>query len=187
MVNLIIENVGPGETGIATGMNTVTRTVGGAFGGSATASVLASTVEATISHSSKQILETQPAEKLAFLLNITAELTQTFNLDQLLPKIAYSLFQVFKQADRSFIIFGEDGTDRLVPRVIKTRLAKAEGEARFSRRIVNKCIETAQALLSEDATSDKRFDLSQSIADCRIRSARRVRAAGKVRPCGANT
>ncbi|HEV2593408.1 MAG TPA: MFS transporter [Gaiellaceae bacterium] len=42
MVNLIIENVGPAQTGIATGMNTVTRTVGGAFGGAATASVLAS-------------------------------------------------------------------------------------------------------------------------------------------------
>jgi EmrB/QacA subfamily drug resistance transporter len=41
MVNLIIENVGPAQTGIATGMNTVTRTVGGAFGGAATASVLA--------------------------------------------------------------------------------------------------------------------------------------------------
>src|SRR2546429_3733182 len=36
--------------------------------------------------------------------------------------------------------------------------------------IVARCLETAQALLSEDATSDKRFDLSQSIADCRIRS-----------------
>ena len=44
MVNLIIENVGPAETGIATGMNTVTRTVGGAFGGAATASILASSV-----------------------------------------------------------------------------------------------------------------------------------------------
>jgi EmrB/QacA subfamily drug resistance transporter len=44
MVNLIIENVGPGQTGIATGMNTVTRTVGGAFGGSAVASILAATV-----------------------------------------------------------------------------------------------------------------------------------------------
>jgi MFS family permease len=44
MVNLIIENVGPTETGIATGMNTVTRTVGGAFGGAAVASILASTV-----------------------------------------------------------------------------------------------------------------------------------------------
>lgn len=41
MANLIIENVGPGETGVATGMNTVTRTVGGSFGGAAVASILA--------------------------------------------------------------------------------------------------------------------------------------------------
>jgi EmrB/QacA subfamily drug resistance transporter len=46
MVNLIIENVGAAETGIATGMNTVTRMVGGAFGGSITASILAATVGA---------------------------------------------------------------------------------------------------------------------------------------------
>jgi len=44
MANLIIENVGPAETGVATGMNAVTRTVGGAFGGAAVASVLARTV-----------------------------------------------------------------------------------------------------------------------------------------------
>jgi MFS family permease len=47
MANLIIENVGPGETGVATGMNTVTRTVGGAFGGAATASLLAGTIGAS--------------------------------------------------------------------------------------------------------------------------------------------
>jgi EmrB/QacA subfamily drug resistance transporter len=46
MVNLIIENVGPEETGVATGMNAVTRTVGGAFGGSVVASILAGTVGA---------------------------------------------------------------------------------------------------------------------------------------------
>jgi EmrB/QacA subfamily drug resistance transporter len=44
MANLIIENVGPAQTGVATGMNTVTRTVGGAFGGAATASIVSSTV-----------------------------------------------------------------------------------------------------------------------------------------------
>ena len=44
MANLIIENVGPAETGVATGMNTVTRTVGGSFGGAAVASVLGATV-----------------------------------------------------------------------------------------------------------------------------------------------
>ena len=47
LVNLIIENVGPEETGIATGMNAVARTVGGAFGGAAVASILAGTVSAT--------------------------------------------------------------------------------------------------------------------------------------------
>ena len=45
MANLIIENVGPEQTGVATGMNTVTRTVGGAFGGAATASILASSID----------------------------------------------------------------------------------------------------------------------------------------------
>jgi EmrB/QacA subfamily drug resistance transporter len=47
MANLIIENVGPEQTGVATGMNTVTRTVGGGFGGAATASLLAGTVGAS--------------------------------------------------------------------------------------------------------------------------------------------
>jgi EmrB/QacA subfamily drug resistance transporter len=46
MANLIIENVGPEQTGVATGMNTVTRTVGGGFGGAAVASLLAGTVGA---------------------------------------------------------------------------------------------------------------------------------------------
>jgi MFS family permease len=44
MANLIIENVGPEQTGVATGMNTVTRPIGGGFGGAATASLLASSV-----------------------------------------------------------------------------------------------------------------------------------------------
>jgi sigma-B regulation protein RsbU (phosphoserine phosphatase) len=129
-----------------------------------------STVEATLSHSSKRILETQPAEKLAFLLEITGELTQTFNLSQLLPKIVDSLFRVFRQADRGFIILSEDGSNKLIPTVIKTRRPNDESSARFSRRIVFRCLETGEALLSEDASADKRFDLSQSIADCRIRS-----------------
>lgn len=127
-----------------------------------------STIEATIS-SSRQVLESQPAERLAFLIEAGAELAQTLNLEELLPKIVEKMFEVFRQADRCFIIMGEEGTDKLIPKVIKTRRADDAG-ARFSRRIVHRCMETAEALLSEDATSDKRFDLSQSIADCKIRS-----------------
>jgi len=131
-----------------------------------------STVEATFSASSKQVLlETQPSEKLAFLVEMTAELTQTFDLDKLLPKIGDSLFQVFRQADRAFIILAdEENPSKLIPKVIKTRRAQDESNARFSRRIVQQCIAKAQGLLSEDATTEKKeFDISQSIADCRIR------------------
>lgn len=127
-----------------------------------------STIELTLMGDSKQILEAQPAEKLTMLLEVGAELSQTFNVDALLPKIVDRLFQVFRQADRGFIILQEDG--KLIPKVSKTRRGEDEGTARFSRKIVNRCLETAQSVLSEDASADKQFDLTQSIAECRIRS-----------------
>lgn len=128
-----------------------------------------STVEATLNQSSKQVLEAQPAEKLAMLLEISAELSQTFNQEQLLPKIVDRLFGVFRQADRAFIVMSDEG--RLIPRVTKTRRQEDEGKATFSRKIINRCIDTGQSFLSEDAMADSRLgDLSQSIADCRIRS-----------------
>jgi phosphoserine phosphatase RsbU/P len=131
-----------------------------------------STIEATFSTGSKQVLlEAQPSEKLAMLVEMTADLTQSFDLDKLLPRIGDSLFQVFRQADRAFIILADEENEaKLIPKVIKTRRAQDESSARFSRRIVQQCMLKGQGLLSEDATSDKRFDLSQSIAECRIRS-----------------
>lgn len=142
-----------------------------------------STVEATLSGSSKQILEAQPAEKLAMLLDIGAELSQTFIMDELFVKIVDKMFQVFRQADRAFIILEEDG--KLLPKVIRTRRPGDDEGARFSRKIVNRCIETAQSVLSEDATSDF-GDLSQSIADCRIRSVMLAPLVGRTgaRPLG---
>jgi phosphoserine phosphatase RsbU/P len=129
------------------------------------------TVEATVSSvASKAILETQPAEKLNALLDIGANLFKTLELDSLLPKIVDSMFQMFKQADRAFIILSDPSAKRLIPKVIKTRRQLDETNARFSRKIVNQCLETVQALLSDDASSDSRFAMSQSIADFRIRS-----------------
>src|SRR5262249_10184683 len=64
----------------------------------------------------------------------------------------------------------EAAANRLVPKAIKTRRVQDESTARFSKSIVRKCLETSQALLSSDASNDSRFNLSQSIADFRIRS-----------------
>jgi serine phosphatase RsbU (regulator of sigma subunit)/pSer/pThr/pTyr-binding forkhead associated (FHA) protein len=129
------------------------------------------TVEASVGAAGSHVLlETQPAEKLKALLEITTNLSKTLQLDPLLPKIVESLFQLFKQADRAFIILSDEAGKRLIPKVIKTRRVHDETTARFSRRIVNQCLESVQALLSDDASSDSRFAMSQSIADFRIRS-----------------
>jgi phosphoserine phosphatase RsbU/P len=119
--------------------------------------------------SSHLLLESQPAEKIKALLDISTNLAKTLELDALLPKIADSLFQIFRQADRCFLILRED-SGKLVPKLVKTRRSFGEANARFSRSIVQQCLETAEAFLSEDASSDSRFGLSQSIADFRIRS-----------------
>ncbi len=129
-----------------------------------------STVEAMLSHSSHMLLETQPAEKLRGLLEISANLSKTLELDALLPKIVDSLFNLFRQADRCFLIQTEEGNRRLMPRVVKTRRPQDETNARFSRSIVQRCLDTAQAFLSDDASRDDRIQLSQSVVDFRIRS-----------------
>jgi phosphoserine phosphatase RsbU/P len=113
----------------------------------------------------------QPEELLALLLQIGAELSRTLEVKELFPKIGDSLFQVFPLADRAFIILAEEAPEiKLIPKVIKTRQAGEESMARFSRKIVNRCLETAQALLCEETTADQRSDLSPSISDSKLRS-----------------
>jgi len=128
-----------------------------------------STVEATLNNTSGMLLEAQPAEKLRHLIEITNNLSRTLELQSLLPKIADSLFSLFRQADRCFLIQQGEG-DKLMPRLVKTRRVADETNARFSRSIVRKALETAQAFLSDDASRDDRIQLSQSVVDFRIRS-----------------
>jgi serine phosphatase RsbU (regulator of sigma subunit) len=138
-----------------------------------------STVQATLNQTSKQILEAQPAQRLAMLLDMGAELGQTFDLGQLLPKILDRLFAVFHQADRGFVIVNEEG--KLILKASKTRRNDDEG-VRYSRSIVHRVIDTGQSILSEDASAGKGVDLSQSIADCRIRSMMCVPLVGRASP-----
>jgi serine phosphatase RsbU (regulator of sigma subunit) len=133
-------------------------------------------IEGAVSHISHLVLESQPAEKLRALVDISNNLSRTLELEPLLPKIVDSLFQLFKQADRAFIILREEGVERdkpferLIPKVVKTRRGPDESSANYSRSIVKECLKTLQAVRSDDATSDKRFNMAQSIADFRIRS-----------------
>jgi len=103
------------------------------------------------------------------LMGITRALGKALALDDVLPKVLGSLFKIFLQADRGFIVLrGEDGS--LVPRWTKARRPGQEETIRISRTIVRRVMDSKEAILSHDVTKDERLDMSQSIAELRIRS-----------------
>jgi phosphoserine phosphatase RsbU/P len=136
--------------------------------------------------SAKQYLETQTSEKMRVLLEISTSLAKTLELEPLLPQIADSLFTVFLQADRCFIIL-LDENGRMIPKVEKSRRARpGDSGMRFSKTIIRKCLDSLQAYLSEDASNDEAMGAAQSIAEFRIRSVMCVPlVTGDGKPLGA--
>src|SRR5262249_35254904 len=83
-----------------------------------------STVHASVGRmSQQQLLEAQPTERLRALLEVSSALSKTLQEETLLPQVAEILFNVFKQADRCFVIMRDehDGPERLIPNVTKKR------------------------------------------------------------------
>jgi serine phosphatase RsbU (regulator of sigma subunit) len=122
------------------------------------------------SHQSSLRLTVNPEVKLRAMIEIAQNLGKAVSLDEVLGKLLDSLFKIFMQADRGFVILRNPADGALIPKAIKHRRAELEDEIRISRTIVNQVMQTQEAVLSADAANDSRFDTSQSIADLRIRS-----------------
>ncbi|HVT27164.1 MAG TPA: SpoIIE family protein phosphatase [Lacipirellulaceae bacterium] len=115
-------------------------------------------------------ISAKPEVKLAALIEISNNLAQTLSVEDILPKILDSLFKIFTQADRGFVVMRPRPDGPLVPVAVKTRRAGDEQRMRISRTIVEEAMKSRKAILSADATSDERFGMAQSIADFSIRS-----------------
>ncbi|MCZ2344146.1 MAG: SpoIIE family protein phosphatase [Bacteroidales bacterium] len=130
---------------------------------------VATTVQSSVPQSAaQQLLDVQPTERLRVLLDISTTLSKTLELEPLLPQIADSLFEVFRQADRCLIVM-LDETGRLVPTFLKGRRPGWVEEG-FSKTIVRKCLEAMKGYLTEDAASESSLAAAQSIASLQIRS-----------------
>ncbi len=111
-----------------------------------------------------------PEAKLEALMRINRNLSNTLAIDEVLPKVLSSLFDIFPAADRGFVVM-VDEEGNIVPRWVKNRTAQDETETvRISRTIIREVMSKGEAILSLDAAEDSRFDSSQSIADFSIRS-----------------
>jgi serine phosphatase RsbU (regulator of sigma subunit)/pSer/pThr/pTyr-binding forkhead associated (FHA) protein len=120
--------------------------------------------------SSRMRIEINPQLKLQALLEITQNLSRSLSIEEVLPKVLDSLFKVFPQADRGFVVMRVGDPPVLVPKAVKFRRPDQGDTIRVSRTIVDEVMRSREAVLSADAASDARFQSSQSIADFRIRS-----------------
>lgn len=115
-------------------------------------------------------LTVNPEVKLQALLEITRNLGSAVGLDEVLGKVLDSLFKIFIQADRGFVVLQDAPGAPLVPKTVKHRSPESDDTIRISRTVVAQVMEGKKAILSADAATDARFETSQSIADFRIRS-----------------
>ncbi|MBP3960145.1 SpoIIE family protein phosphatase [Gemmata sp. G18] len=143
------------------------------------------TIEGSATKGAAQsFLEVAPSDRLRALLEISTNLSRTHEFDPLLAQIADTLFGVFKQADRCFVLMLEEN-GRALPKVVKSRRAGME-DTRFSKTIVKKTLDSMQSYLSEDAGNDASLGPAASIAEFKIRSVMCVPlATADGRPIGA--
>jgi serine phosphatase RsbU (regulator of sigma subunit)/pSer/pThr/pTyr-binding forkhead associated (FHA) protein len=115
-------------------------------------------------------MSAKPEVKLAALMEISNGLAQAISVDEILPKLLDSLFKIFVQADRGFVVMKTKADGPPVVVADKARRATDESRMRISRTIVEEAMKARKAILSADAASDERFGMAQSIADFSIRS-----------------
>ncbi|MFN9626422.1 MAG: SpoIIE family protein phosphatase [Planctomycetota bacterium] len=105
--------------------------------------------------------------RLSALLEIMRNLGKTVGIEEVLPKVLDSLFRIFLQADRGFIVLKDDAGN-LVRRWVKTRKAEQEDQVRLSKTVLREVMKSKQAIISLDAGGD--FSMSESVADFKIKS-----------------
>ena len=142
------------------------------------ASESSSTVEAVVSSDSDHSLEKHPAAKLAVLLEITAKLAKTLELDTQLPEVADGMLRIFPQADRCFLILVDEESGELVPKVIRVRSTVDVNREGYSRTIVYQCLKSGQALLLREGDSVPPGG-ADSVATFQIRSVMCVPLSGQ--------
>ncbi|HEV3438191.1 MAG TPA: SpoIIE family protein phosphatase [Gemmata sp.] len=107
-------------------------------------------VEASVGHlDSSTCLDTQPADRLRLLLDISAALRGTLDADAVLDRALEHLFKMFPQAERGLVVFREDPAGPLVVRVLRTPHGKP-ADPRFSSSVVRRCLESMEAILGND-------------------------------------
>jgi len=108
--------------------------------------------------------------KLRAVLGLNRAIGSSLSLEEVLPRLLDGLFEVFPRAERGFVLLTDPSSNRLLLRASKIRGKAQTGPLRLSLSLIDTVVKSRRAILSADAAADSRFNASDSVVDCRIRS-----------------
>jgi adenylate cyclase len=106
--------------------------------------------------------EQRTVNKLKILLEVSKQLWSPDEPDKLLHKILDLLFQIMN-IDRAVILLVDPDSQQLELRAAKSRSNIPDEAHSYSRRIVDLAYQTGDAIITQDAKDDERFNDSLSI------------------------
>jgi serine phosphatase RsbU (regulator of sigma subunit)/pSer/pThr/pTyr-binding forkhead associated (FHA) protein len=118
--------------------------------------------EASVNTRDSTCLETQPAERLRLLIDVSMVLRGALETNAILDRTLEHLFKMFPQAQRGLAVFPEEGSDSFAVRSARTSRGEA-ADPRFSSSVVRRCLDTMEALLGNDLLTE--FPDSDSISE----------------------
>lgn len=114
----------------------------------------------------------QTLARLQAMVKVSNALASVTGQVPLLEKIMHSIFDIFPNADRAFVMLPDTESGDMAPFLGRNRhtiIGKPE-EFSISSTIVNMIVQKRQSILSSDAQTDKRFGGADSVVNLRIRS-----------------
>jgi len=124
-------------------------------------------------------LNVKPEAKLRAVLEIGRSLGSVLNLDDVLQNTLSGLFTIYPQADEGFVVLKDGDDGKLRVRATRSRNEASQTSVRISTTVIHQAMRAGDAILSADTVGDKRFDMSESISDLKIKSMICVPLIGK--------
>ena len=111
----------------------------------------------------------KPEEKLPAILEISGAIGNTLSLREVLEKTLGSLFTIFPQAERGFVLLRQGEQGELVPQAIRYR-DEEKGRLTLSQTVFSHVMNEGRAILSTNVPNDSTFTSSKSLHDAEIRT-----------------
>ncbi|HUG54990.1 MAG TPA: adenylate/guanylate cyclase domain-containing protein [Vicinamibacteria bacterium] len=120
--------------------------------------------------------DVQDVEKANRILKVLTKVAETLIAVRPVEEVLHQVMDIVFEhvpADRGFLMLSEDGSDKLIPMVVKHRnsSAAAEGKISISKTIADRVTKDRVSILTSDALVDPRFGAGDSIRFHGIRSA----------------